>query len=137
MTNERIFFSLPSKKETNLIPMQLSDDEESEEIVELVTQISNNKFISSSENTSLKTSNLPRQVEGFGKFLLESYGWREGTPIGKTNAKVVPVIELQNRPNRLGLGAKVSHPKGQSSSPHLNEMSYFPASDFSHLTNEH
>ena len=62
--------------------------------------------------------------EGFGAALLRGFGWDHGKPIGKTRAAVVPLVQLQSRPFRLGLGAKPPQmePKiTQSSPPHCND----------------
>lgn len=47
-------------------------------------------------------------VKSFAKAILKGMGWKEGAPIGSTNAKVVQVVELQPRIGRLGLGADPS-----------------------------
>jgi len=48
-------------------------------------------------------------IELFGKALLRGMGWKPGGAIGKTNAKVVEVIEFKERVGwRTGLGADVN-----------------------------
>jgi len=52
----------------------------------------------------------------FGEAYLRGLGWKPGTPVGKSNAQVVPIITLQSRAHRLGLGAKSQAP------PEIAEM---------------